>query len=359
MKVTIDATPVLVRSAGVKNYVYHWIRNLRRHARPGERIRAFPFLGDLAHLDHEASPISKTGTAWRLLALYALNHLRRGYDLAVRDADIFHASNQVHDAPRRSRLTATIHDLTALFMPEVHTPGNVLADQHFAREILTRADGLIAVSENTRQDAIRLLGISPQRITTIHSGVPDEYFDAKPLARERPYVLYVGTIEPRKNLAALLDAWKQLSPDLRREFELIVAGPVGWASEATVERVRAEANYLGYVPEARLPGLLAGATLFAYPSLYEGFGFPVVQAMAAGTPVISSNVSCLPEIAGDAALLVDPRSVSEIAAALTRALSSTSLRAGLSAKGRERARLFDWDTCARKSLEFFRRIAGN
>src|SRR5262249_31115270 len=224
--------------------------------------------------------------------------------------------------------------------PELHTPGNVLADRRFSENILPRAAGLIAVSENTRQDAIRLLRIAPERITTIYSGVPPEYFDAQTTKRGRPYVLYVGTIEPRKNLETLLDAWWRVRADLRREYDLIFAGPLGWASQRTVSRIRAEATYLGYVPESDLPGLTAGATVLAYPSLYEGFGLPVVQAMAAGTPVVTSSTSCLPEITGDAALLADPRSAAEVAAALSRALESPSLRAELSERGRRRARRY-------------------
>jgi alpha-1,3-rhamnosyl/mannosyltransferase len=295
-----------------------------------------------------------------LAVLYGVNWFgRRILDLALQGSDIFHASNQVHHAPSHARLTATMHDLTAFLMPTVHTAGNVRADQIFAERILKRADGLIAVSENTRQDAIRLLGIKPERITTIYSGVSEAFFDAVPVARQRPYLLYVGTIEPRKNLETLLDAWKQLRASLRGEFELLVAGPVGWEAVATTARIRAEATYLGYVPEQDLPGLVAGAAAFVYPSLYEGFGFPVVQAMAAGTPVVTSNVSCLPEIVGDAALLVDPHSPSELASNLSRLLKSESLRAELGERGRTRARRYQWSVCAEQSLKFFRGIAGS
>src|SRR5262249_22059380 len=160
------------------------------------------------------------------------------------------------------------------------------------------------VSENTRQDAIRILGIAPERIETIHSGVAEEYFDAAPTARAKPYVLCVGTIEPRKNITALLDAWLALASDLRDQFELVIAGPVGWHGEPTLARITAEATWLGYVPEAELAGLTAGATLLAYPSLYEGFGFPVAQAMAARVAVLTSNNSCLPEVTAGGALLV-------------------------------------------------------
>ncbi len=358
MRITIDATSLLLRSAGVKNYTYHWLRCLRRHARPGEEIAAFPLLGDVSNLDHEAPALPFFGTASRLAVLYAVNALGpSALDLAIGRSDVFHASNQVHHAPKRARLTATVHDLTAFLMPELHTPGNVRADATFAERILKRAGGLIAVSENTRQDAIRVLGIAPEKIATIYSGIPDEYFDAPPTRRAKPYVLFVGAIEPRKNLETLLDAWRGLSADLRAAFDLVIAGPMGWAPESTQTRIRSEAAYLGYVPEAQLPGLIAGATAFVYPSLYEGFGFPVAQAMAARVPVVTSNVSCLPEVTGGGALLVDPRSASEIAAAIARLLESETLRTELSTCGRERATRFRWETCAAQSLEFFRRVA--
>jgi alpha-1,3-rhamnosyl/mannosyltransferase len=277
----------------------------------------------------------------------------------IPDADIFHATNLLRRRPRRAKLTATIHDLTCWLMPEVHTPGNVKADREFADRILRRADGLIAVSENTRQDAIRLLRVAPDRIRTIYSGVAEEFFDAAPQPRARPYALYVGTIEPRKNLDTLLDAWALLKPSLRGEFDLLIAGPRGWHSAKTLARIERDATYLGYVPEADLPRLTAGATVFVYPSLYEGFGFPVAQAMAARVPVLTSNNSCLPEITGDTAILVNPMSASGIATALTRMLESESLRGDLAARGRRRADLFRWEKCAIESLQFFRSVAGS
>ena len=359
MRITIDASSTLVRSAGVKTYTYHWIAHLRRQAAPGEEIAAYPFLHHLGQLNHERWALSLPAAALRLALVHAVNWLGpAALDGVVSGSDIFHASNLAHHAPRRARLTATVHDLTTFLMPELHTAGNIRADRTFSEQILRRANGLIAVSENTRQDAIRVLGISPERVTTIYSGVAQEYFDAAPAARAKQYALYVGAIEPRKNLETLLDAWQLLRADLREVFDLAIAGPMGWAPKATRERIRTEATHLGYVPEADLPGLVAGAAVFVYPSLYEGFGFPVAQAMAAGAPVVTSNTSCLPEITGDAAALVDPRSAGEIAAALARLLESPTLRAELSESGRQRAQRYRWETCAAQSLEFFRQIAG-
>ena len=358
MRITIDATSALLRSAGVKGYTYHWLKHLRREAGTDDEIRAFPMVGEWGVLDHEHSALSMPATLSRLALLHSLNVFGSGIlDRVLGDTQVFHAGNLVRRAPGRARLTATIHDLTALIMPQVHTKAIAEADDTFAERILKRADGLIAVSENTRQDAIRVLGVRPERIRTIYSGVPAAYFDAIPRARQKPFVLYVGTVEPRKNLDTLLDAWGALAPNVRHHFDLIIAGPEGWHSAATMARIRKEAVYLGYVPEKEMPGWIAGATLFVYPSLYEGFGFPVVQAMAANVPVLCSNTSCLPEIAGGAAALVDPRSVSEMATHLNCLLESPEERSRLSQLGRAQAEKYKWDRCARESLEFFREVA--
>lgn len=358
MRLLIDATSLLLRSAGIKSYTYHWIRSLREIAGSDE-IAAFPYIGRLGHFTHERSVLGPFATWPRLALLYAVNApgnpmLGR---IAAR-ADIFHVSNQLRrNIPNRPKITATIHDLTCWLMPELHTPANVRADRAFAEQTLKRADGLIAVSENTRQDAIRLLGIAPEKIETIYSGIPDEYFQAKPLSRAKPYVLFVGTIEPRKNLETLLDAWSGMR--FRGDFDLLIVGPSGWSSDRVMARLNSGepgVEYLGYVAESDLPNLTAGAAAFVYPSLYEGFGFPVAQAMAAGAPVITSQTSCLPEITNGAALLVDPKSTSDLRVTLEKLLDSPDLRSELSDRGQARAKRYRWKDCAQKSLAFFHRL---
>ena len=358
MRALIDATSLLVRSAGIKSYTYHWIRSLRQVAAPGE-IRAFPFLDALGHFTHERSVLSAAATYPRLALLYAANiPWNPLLSWMASSADVFHVSNQLRrNIPKRMRITATIHDLTCWLMPELHTSANVRADRFFAEHTLKRADGLIAVSENTRQDAIRILGIAPEKIETIHSGVPDEYFIAQPLRRPKPYVLFVGMIEPRKNIETLLDAWSAMR--FRHDVDLLIAGPPGWSSKGVMARLRSGepgVEYLGYVAESDMPSLTAGAAAFVYPSLYEGFGFPVAQAMAAGVPVVTSNTSCLPEVAGAGALFVDPKSAAELTAAIEKLLDSESLRASVGEQGRAQASQYRWSECARLSLEFFRRL---
>jgi alpha-1,3-rhamnosyl/mannosyltransferase len=365
MRVVIDAVPLLIRSAGVKNYLYHWIEHLR-HEAPPNTIATFPAAIGFGPLRHNRSitGLWRTGTGLAALALSNYTGLPV-LDWLTHGADVFHASGLTRHPPRRARLTATIHDVTCWLMPELHPAANLRADHKF-EAILRRADGLIAVSESTKSDAVRVLGLRPEKITVIHSGIAAAFFDPSgetvDAVRARyglngPFVLFIGTIEPRKNIDMLLDAYQGLPAPVRQEFELVVAGPMGWAAAETAARLR-RVRYLGYVPEPDIAPLTAAATVFAYPSLYEGFGFPVAQAMAAGTPVITSNVSSLPEITGDAALLIDPRSLGELRDGLSRLLLSPTLRAELAGKGRARARAFRWEACAARSLVFFREIAG-
>jgi len=358
MRILIDATPLLLRSAGVKTYTYHWIQHLFEEAR-NEQILTFPRLDRFAALNHERSMVSPVRTFYQLGMLFAANTLQTIplLDWTIPRTDVFHASNQVRNPPRRTRLTATIYDMTCQLMPELHTPDNIRADESLVRNLITRADGLIAISENSRQDAIRLLNINPDRIEVIYPGVADVYFGARATPAERPYALYVGAIEPRKNVDTLLDAWE--SSHLKRDFDLVIAGASGWSSEKTMARLASRpegVRYVGYVAEDELPGLTAGATAFVYPSLYEGFGLPPAQAMAAGVPVITSTTSCLPEITGDAALLADPRSPSEIRSALERLLTSPSLQQQLREAAKKRAEQYRWKNSARRSLEFFRKL---
>jgi len=370
MRIGIDASPLLLRSAGVKNYLYHWIRHMQRSG-SAHSFQLFPFLGKTGPLHHDRSMLGPLATWSRLALLYFSNVPGNpAIEWIASRSDVFHATNQVRLPPTGVPLTATVHDMTCWLMPELHTAANVRADRNYAEKVLQRAAGLIAVSENTKNDTVRLLDIDPDRIVVIYPGVTEEFFhptiEGVRSARakyklERQYVLCLGTIEPRKNVATLLDAWEQVSPDLRAKTDLVFAGPEGWAAGAMLARLRKAGKgvrYLGYVPEPDLPSLTAGAAVFTYPSLYEGFGFPVAQAMAAGVPVVVSNVSSLPEVTGGAGVVVDPCSAAEIRSALERLLNDPTEREQLAARGKERALAFRWDKCAQQSIRFFETVLG-
>ncbi|HEX6897302.1 MAG TPA: glycosyltransferase, partial [Bryobacteraceae bacterium] len=180
MRVLIDATPLLLRSAGVKTYIYHWIQHLFEEAR-NEQILTFPKLNASAPLNHERSVAGPARTFYQLGMLYAANRIQALplLDWAIPKSDIFHASNQVRNPPRKTRITATIYDMTCRLMPELHTADNIRADESLVKNLISRADGLIAISENSRQDALRLLKLKPERIRVIYPGVADVYFGAR------------------------------------------------------------------------------------------------------------------------------------------------------------------------------------
>jgi glycosyltransferase involved in cell wall biosynthesis len=254
------------------------------------------------------------------------------------------------------RRVITIHDLTYKRFPDLlqkETLHNLEA--HMPREIAA-ADAIICVSESTRQDLLDFYQVDSRRAVTIHSGVavsPPATRDTRPAAR---YILFVSTIEPRKNLGVLLDAFDRLKARGRYDGALVVVGRVGWKSEAIARRLRRrDIQHLDYLGAEELAAVYRGAEMFVFPSIYEGFGFPLLEAMAHGVPAIAARSSSLPEIAGDAALYFDPRDPQELERQIERVLSEPDLRRDLIARGRQRAATFRWDVAAERTLEVLRR----
>jgi glycosyltransferase involved in cell wall biosynthesis len=367
MRLMVDGTSLLLGSAGAKTLIYYWIENLRRGAGKNQ-LSVFPYVNAWRDLDHNHSQMGPLATQARLSIVRFSNLTRTSIlNFPARGQDVFHTSQHLIKPPTCTRLTATFLDATCWLLPEAHTPQNVYATKLYAKRVLEKADGIIAISEATRADAIRVLRLAEDKVHRIYPSVPDSYFtvDEASIASSsqryrlhKPYLLYVGAIEPRKNLGRLLDAFAALPKSLREQYELIVAGPALWDSQSVVQRLAAETGtrYLGYVPESDLPALTAGAYAFVYPSLYEGFGLPLAQAMAAGVPAVTSTTSSLPEVAGEGALFVNPYSVEDLRGAIERLLLSPDLRARLAAHTRTHAERFRWQRNASQSWDFFERI---
>jgi alpha-1,3-rhamnosyl/mannosyltransferase len=360
--VTVDISPFLVNSAGVKTYLYHWLRAMREEA-SGIEIRTYPVEYSDEPLRHDRSLFGLLKTGMGIARLGLSNR----FPAAAPRGQIFHATQLMHRLPTAHAVTTTLHDLTYRLFPGMHTEATLECHRRFDAEVLPQCRRVLCVSAATAADAARSLRIPEERLIVTHQGVDDRFFGADPsearaaLQLPEQFILCLGTIEPRKNTIALLEAYLGLPEDVRAAFPLLFAGGAGWKSQEALARIRlAEANvrYLGYVPEEHLPGVVAAATMLAYPSLYEGFGIPLAQAMAAGTPVLTSNVSSMPEVAGEAALLIDPRSVESIREGLLRLTTSPELRRELVEKGWRRVEEFRWSVCARKSLQVFAELAG-
>lgn len=290
----------------------------------------------------------------------------------IGEVDLFHATNLVMPPLRRAKGVFTVYDLTFMLFPDFHVKGM----QSFARETkrsAERADGLIAISEHTRQDAIEHLGIPAERIKVTLLAADERYrviHDREPVAAvaakygiDREYILYTGTLEPRKNVPALVRAFHQLRQETKLPHRLVLAGRKGWLYEQIFAEVAElgltdEVIFTGYVPDEDLPFLYNGASLFAYPSFYEGFGLPPLEAMACGCPVVTSNRSSLPEVVGEAGLLIDPDRADDLAAAMVRVLSDRELAADMRSAGIARAAGFSWERCGRETLAIYEDVTG-
>jgi glycosyltransferase involved in cell wall biosynthesis len=307
------------------------------------------------------------------LVMRRWRHAARHRERLLGPVDIVHSTAYTMPPVSRVKVVVTIHDLSIFVHPDYHTTANY---QFVAQNVLhasRRADYIIADSESTRREIVRFLHVPAERIAVIHLAAGDGFHKtrgADEIARikeryriRQPYFLAVGSIEPRKNLTRALVAFKTLVETGRVDWQFVLVGGSGWKNESFYDQLRKlgiedRLVFTGYVPEDDLPSLYQGAEVFVYPSVYEGFGLPVLEAMASGTPVITSNTTSLPEVAGDAALLVEPTDVVQIFKAMDALAGSADLRQALKEKGRFQSKCFSWEKTARETLEVYRRVYG-
>jgi glycosyltransferase involved in cell wall biosynthesis len=266
---------------------------------------------------------------------------------------------------RSTRYVVTIHDVISDILPETFTPRMRMWQALFNSNAAALADGIIVDSACTQRDFIRIYRASSQHISVVPLSVDESYarvIDAAVLQRVRQryslpasFMLYVGTVEPRKNIGGLARARALLPDSLRRQYPLVVCGARGWYSSSILDEVRAlpgsdSIQFIGFADHEDMPALYSLATLFVYPSLYEGFGYPPLEAMSCGVPVITSNTSSLPEVVGDAGIMVDPRDDASLARSIQLVLEDPGLQLSLSQKGMERAKQFRWERTAAQTL---------
>ncbi|HEY7061965.1 MAG TPA: glycosyltransferase family 1 protein [Chloroflexota bacterium] len=352
------------RSGGISRYIYHLLAQLRTLPSDDEFsvfVGRLPVDGALAPTPRfrlRAVGLPTERPAVRILWEQALQ------PAALRQAsvDLLHSLAFVQPVLWRGPSVVSFMDLSFLRFPRAFNRGNRLYLATMARAAVRRADHLLAISEHTRQDLIRLLGAAPERVTVTYCGVDGAFrpLDAAEVRayRERRglperFLLYVGTLEPRKNVPRLLEGYALLRARGPAP-PLVLAGARGWGLTGLDARVAAlglgdSVRFLGYVPTAELPLCYNAASVFVYPSLYEGFGLPPLEALACGTPVVASNASSLPEALGDAALLVDPRDTAGLAAALAAVLADEPLRERLRAAGFAQVQRFSWGRMAEQT----------
>ncbi|MHB1134957.1 MAG: glycosyltransferase family 4 protein [Chloroflexota bacterium] len=279
---------------------------------------------------------------------------------------VLHSLGYVQPLLAPYKNVVTFHDLSYYLYPRSFNAANRLYLQTFSRWSARRATRLIAVSENTKRDLVRLLAVPADKVDVVPHGIEPEFrqLPAAEVAEFRRrrglperFLLFLGTIEPRKNLNTLLDAYALLKRDGLPQ-QLVVAGARGWQWQGVFGRVEQlgltdDVIFPGFLPDSEQPLWYNAADLFVYPSLYEGFGFPPLEAMACGTPVVASDTSALPEVVADAGLLFDPRSAESLALCVRRALWEPELGEELSRRGLARARLYSWQEAARRTAAVY------
>lgn len=377
MKIGIDFTSASRERAGIGRYARELIRALSRLDQTNRYALFVPRDAhpDLLHFDWSPNFTIRCAplTERYLAALWHRARVPLPIEVFVGAVDVFYSPDFLLPLTFAARTLVTVHDLSYVRVPECF-PAPLL--NYLNRAVppsLARADVILADSVSTQNDLVDVYRVPREKIRVLYSGVEPRFRPhvseesrarVRALTRGKPYLLSVGTLQPRKNYTRLIHAFANLqslisnpSSSLRAGLQLVIAGGRGWMYEEifeTVARLNLQDRVIfpEFVADEDLPALYAEALLFVYPSLYEGFGLPVAEAMACGTPVVCSNTSSLPEVAGDAALYFDPRNVDEIARTLQRVLTDPALGATLRARGFAQVKQFTWDNAARALLEY-------
>ncbi|MFQ5611323.1 MAG: glycosyltransferase family 4 protein [Anaerolineae bacterium] len=367
MRIGIDARLVYYSKAGIGQYIMRLVEALADLHPADVDFLLLQSRKDRTNLvtNHQFSRTSLWTPSHHRLEQQALR-----VEISPLRLDLLHSPDFIPLFRRNCASVITVHDLAFLLYPHFLTRE---AARYYSQidQAVRSTDHIIAVSEATRQDIIKQLGVPEDKITVIHEAPhPLHHQIDDDLARnyvsehfgiDTDYIFFVSTIEPRKNLPGLLHAYRRLRDSYKRKELLVLAGSPGWLTDevfATVDKLNLEEHviFLGRVPTETLLHLYNAARLLVHPSFYEGFGLPPLEAMTCGTPTIVSNISAMPEVVGDAALLINPHDTEGLTVAMWRVLTDEDLRANLIAKGLKRASCFSWQRAAEETLAVYRRV---
>lgn len=372
MLIGVDASRVIrAQRTGTEAYSLHLIRSLLEVGRD-HKFRLYTPVPFALDLFSDVAPADDRCCEVRVIPFPRLwTHLRLGWELVLHPPDVLFVPSHVMPLICPVHAVVTVHDLGYLHYPEAHRPFDRRYLGWTTRRHARLAAAIIADSQATRGDLIRLYQTDPKRIFVVYPGRDESFGREEDPGAVRAikarygihgdYLLYLGTLQPRKNLVRLVEAFACLQPR-PAALQLVLAGQKGWLYDELLARVQSlgladHVVFAGYVAEDDKAALLSGALALVYPSLYEGFGMPVLEAMACGTAVLTSNVSSLREVAGDAALMVDPLDVNAIAAGISRLITDADLRKALVERGHAQVRKFSWTNAGREILQVLESVA--
>jgi glycosyltransferase involved in cell wall biosynthesis len=382
MRIGIDARAILnpekVAPTGVANYVWNLVKNLleidkenqyilffdfkvqdkdvKRFTQPNVKIKFFPFSDYKKYMPAAYSEILGMAT------------------FAREKMNVLHTTSPLYRVPAtyRGKIVTTFYDFASYRLPELFPRLSTAKLKTLYSFAAKKSDRIITVSESTKKDTREFLGYPGEKITTIYNGIDNRFFEEDFFSKEDvkkaygildKYILFLGTLEPRKNLSRVLEAFARFKKNYKNSFDyqLVVAGKKGWLTEEYFQQasdlgITDDVVFTGYVGGDELKPLYTNAEFFVMPSLYEGFGQTIVEAMACGAPCLVSKVSSIPEIADEAAYFVDPHDTDGIAKGMMELATNKELRESLSVKGKAQAKKFSWEKCAKETLEVYKNV---
>lgn len=365
MRIAIEANPMSIRKGGIGYYTQNLVEHLLKRDGENEYILFYFNLPLKQRRNLPAFDFSKNYSNF----VFPKQALRFGLQ-SLKKPDVVHGTSYRLFAQGTRGSVVTVHDLGFMRFPQFVRKFGSEKMVRRVQHALENASAVITVSENSKKDIVEYFHVPEERIVVTYEGINKKFY-VKPDASfmegvqdkfqiKKPYILFVGTLEPRKNIPSLVNAYAQAKP-LHADFQLVLAGGLGWVYDEifdAIEKSSVKENIIltEYILWEELHALYHGASLFVFPSFYEGFGLPPLEAMACGVPVITSNVSSLPEVVGNAAVLVDPHNGDEIRGGMEKVLGDGALREQLIQKGFERAALFSWEKTSEQTLKLYEKI---
>lgn len=362
MKITVDVQPLLGQKAGVGYYISGLIHGLAKVDRQNQyQLSIFDFKRRASRIPLPGPnfKIKKSFIPGRLVSLIWKKNSWPTYDFFFGDSDVYHFPNFVIRPLKKGRSVVTIHDVSFLRYPQFTEPKNLRFLKSKIEETLRVADQIIVDSFFTKEELLSFFKVPEDRVHVIHLGLNDEFKPSSSI-QKKSAILFVGTLEPRKNLETLFKSFKIFLDRTNSDVSLLIAGMKGWLYEGIFKsleghRYRDKIQFLDYVSDEDLPKLYQSASLFIYPSFYEGFGLPPLEAMACGVPVIASKRGSLPEVLGNAPKWINPYNPEELSFAIEEVLTDTRLRESLIRNGFDQAKKFDWEKAAYETLQVYQK----
>ncbi|MZK52795.1 glycosyltransferase family 4 protein [Clostridium beijerinckii] len=377
MKISLELQPCLKNKSGIGIYAYEISKRLQKYS----DITLYGDIFNFINRNNIEKDIDGLNFNKNIFSLFPYGVYRRmwnyvpvRYNWLFNDkSNIYHFFNFIVPPRIKGKVITTIHDMTYELYPETMDKKNLKRIKSDIQYSVNRADKIVTVSESSKRDIIKFLNVDEAKIEIVYNGVEYHKFNKSYSEDEKSkirvkynlqdnYILYMGTLEPRKNIESIIEAFSLFKKEdtmSNQNTKLVIAGKKGWLFENIFNLVnklslKDEVIFTDYIEEEDKSLIYNMASLFVFPSLYEGFGIPVLEAMASSVPVITSNVSSLPEVAGDAAILVEPKDIKSIAEYMGKVLVDKELRNNLIKKGHEQAKKFTWESSAKKLVNIYR-----